>query len=123
MPETLVLRVQSKLIENTEEIPGLLNPQLLSSTLARPQHLFYYGVGVTLFDLAAAYGYGFAKNHCFFSANKRIALAVVYIFLELNGYRLIAPKEKLFNCIVALAESRIDQEFLANWLSLNSCPL
>jgi death-on-curing protein len=94
----------------------------ISATLARPQHLYCYGDGITLFDLAAAYAYGFAKNHCFVSANKRIALASVYVFLRLNGFRLVASKTETFNYMIDLAEGKISQEDLANWLRLNSRP-
>jgi death-on-curing protein len=122
--EVLILEQHSKLIRNSKDkdLPGLINPQMLPATLARPQHLYCYGVGVTLFDLAAAYGYGFAKNHCFVSANKRIALTAVYVFLRLNRFRLIASEKETFNYMVGLAEGGINQEDFANWLRLNSRP-
>ncbi len=124
IPEVLILKQHSELIRKSQDkdLPGLLNPQLLSATLYRPKNLYYYGVGVTLFDLAAAYGYGFAKNHCFVSANKRTALTAVYIFLRLNSFRLIASKEETFNYIVDLTEGKINQEDFADWLRLNSRP-
>ncbi len=122
--EELILEQHSRLLSKSKdkELTGLLNPSILLATLARPQHLYCYGVGITLFDLAAAYAYGFAKNHCFVSANKRIALTSVYIFLRLNGFRLVAPKKETFNYMIDLAEAKINQEDLANWLRLNSQP-
>ncbi len=45
-----------------------------------------------MFDLAAAYAYGFAKNHAFIDGNKRIALVVIDVFLRLNGYKLVASE-------------------------------
>ncbi|WP_242021869.1 type II toxin-antitoxin system death-on-curing family toxin [Microcoleus sp. FACHB-831] len=65
---------------------------LLSASLARPRHLFSYSENATLFDLAGAYGYALAKNHSFVDGNKRIALAVIDVFLRLNGYKLVAPE-------------------------------
>jgi len=38
--------------------------------------------------LAAAYGYGLAKNHPFIDGNKRTAFAVMATFLLMNGYLL-----------------------------------
>lgn len=122
--EDLILEQHSKLLSQSQDkdLHGLLNPSIFSATLARPQHLYCYGAGITLFDLAAAYAYGFAKNHCFVSANKRIALASVYVFLRLNGFRLVASKTETFNYMIDLAEGKISQEDLANWLRLNSRP-
>jgi death-on-curing protein len=122
--EDLILQLHSKLLSQSKDkdLPGLINPSIFSATLNRPQNLYCYGVGITLFDLAAAYGYGFAKNHCFFSANKRIALTSIYVFLYLNEFRLVASKEETFNYIIDLAEGIISQEDLANWLRLNSRP-
>lgn len=72
-------------------IPGIRDENLLSASLARPQNLFVYGESPTLFDLAAAYGYGLAKNHPFVDGNKRAAFVVMTVFLELNGYSLEVP--------------------------------
>ncbi|MFM6395923.1 type II toxin-antitoxin system death-on-curing family toxin, partial [Planktothrix sp.] len=59
---------------------GLRDENLLSASLARPRHLFSYGQP-DLFDLAAAYGYGLAKNHPFIDGNKRTAFMAMYVFL------------------------------------------
>jgi death on curing protein len=40
----------------------------------RPRNLLAYGNSPTLFDLAAAYAYGIAKNHPFVDGNKRTVL-------------------------------------------------
>ena len=59
---------------------GIRDENLLSASLARPLHLYVYGEP-SLFDLAAAYGYGLAKNHPFIDGNKRTAFMVMYTFL------------------------------------------
>lgn len=69
--------------------------QMLSASLARPQHLFAYSDSASLFDLAAAYAFGLAKNHAFVDGNKRIALAVIDVFLRLNGYELVAAVQQI----------------------------
>ncbi len=43
--------------------------------------------------LAAAYGFGIARNHPFVDGNKRTALASMIVFLDLNGLALDAPQE------------------------------
>ena len=62
---------------------------LLESALARPMHLAAYGAP-DVAALAAAYGYGIAKNHPFIDGNKRTAFVAVELFLMLNGWELTA---------------------------------
>lgn len=118
--ERSVLEMHSRLVERSGEIPGLISEHLLLSTLDRPQNLFYYGDEVNLFDLAASYGYGFAKNHCFYSANKRICFVVVCTFLRINNYKLAASKDDTLDQISGLAKGEVSQEDFAKWLFLNS---
>jgi death-on-curing protein len=53
---------------------GIRDLGLLESALARPANKFAYGE-IEPSALAAAYGYGIAKNHPFIDGNKRTALA------------------------------------------------
>lgn len=99
---------------------GLRDPGLLSASLARPKHLFFYSDNVSLFHLAAAYGYGLAKNHCFVDGNKRVALVVIDAFLRLNGYKLVAPETEAVIIMIHLVEGAEDQETLAAWITENS---
>jgi death-on-curing protein len=75
---------------------------------------------VTLFDLAAAYAYGFAKNHAFIDGNKRIALVVIDVFLRLNGYELIAQEAEAVIKITNLAEGIEEQDSIVAWIAANS---
>jgi death on curing protein len=101
-----------------------LNAGQLSATLARPQNLLAYGDSPTLFDLAASYGYGLIKNHCFLDGNKRVAVAIVDVFLQLNGYELIAAEPEVVLCFLQLAGSvnlaEEDEAELAIWIEKNS---
>ena len=104
---------------------GILNQGALDSTLHKAQNLYYYSDRqVTIFELAAAYGYGFAKNHCFVDGNKRIALIAVYDFLAINGVELTASEVDAVQYFLGLAASQspqeIEMEKLANWLQSNS---
>jgi len=98
---------------------GLRDENLLSASLARPRHLFAYGQP-DLFDLAAAYGYGLAKNHPFIDGNKRTAFMVMYVFLGLNQYLIEVPEIEVVQIMEGLATDQETQEFLAQWLRKNS---
>ncbi len=96
---------------------GVLNQGALESTLYRPQQLLYYQPESNVYELAAAYGYGLAKNHCFVDANKRTAFVVMAVFLLRNGYRLIASEVEALDIMIEVAKGSFSQAELANWLS------
>ena len=73
-----------------------------------------------MFDLAAAYGYGFTKNHPFIDGNKRTAFAVMATFLEVNGYSLEVPEMEVVGIMERLASDGETQDTLAKWLEENS---
>lgn len=100
-------------------LPGIRDENLLSASLTRPQNLFAYGESPTLFDLAAAYGYGLAKNHPFVDGNKRTAFVVMATFLELNGYSLEVPEPEVVSVMERLAASLESQESISKWLQEN----
>jgi len=102
---------------------GQPNEGALAATLARPQQLLTYEPGSTLFDLAAAYGFGFARNHCFPDGNKRVALASMDVFLMLNGLDLVPDEAEAVAIVNAVAAGEFSQEDLAEWLERNTTPL
>jgi death on curing protein len=123
IPENSIPFMHDALIREHGGSYGILDAGLLASTLAKPKNLFCYGQSVTLFDLAAAYGYGFVKNHCFVDGNKRVALVVVDVFLQLNGFELIADEATAASFFLDLAarsgSSETEQARLAQWIAVN----
>src|SRR5690349_17399797 len=81
---------------------GIRDLGLLESALARPINKYNYGER-DLAALAAAYGYGVAKNHPFIDGNKRTALASMIVFLGLNKNDLEASPAELTAVILSLA--------------------
>ena len=104
-------------------LQGPADDDRLAATLARPQQLLSYEPESTLCDLAAAYGYGLARNHCFPDGNKRIALAAMDVFLMLNGLDLVADEAETVVIVNAVAADEFSQEELAQWLEQNSSSL
>lgn len=64
---------------------GILDDGKLSSALARPRHIYTYNPNASLYELAAAIGWGLVKNHPFVNGNKRTAFVVMAAFLKVNG--------------------------------------
>ncbi len=102
---------------------GIRDENLLLASLDKAQNLFAYGDSPTLFDLAAAYVYGIAKNHPFIDGNKRTAFVVMAVFLELNGYVFDAPELEVVVMIERLVTDLEDQKSISIWLQQNSIDL
>lgn len=93
----------------------------LESALDRPRNLVAYAqISPAIERLAAAYGFGLARDHCFADGNKRIALAAVDAFLQLNGRELTASEPDAVVTIVALAAGQLSEESFAAWIVTNS---
>jgi death on curing protein len=82
-----------------------------------------YGGSSSLFDLASSYGAAILRDHPFVGGNKRVALAVMYVFLEMNGYRLEAPEANAVETVLAMAAEELDEEDLSGWLKRFSVSL
>ena len=70
-------------------------------------------------ELAAAYGFGLAKNHLFNDANRRTALIAIRLFLKLNGYDLAVSPEDKYTTIIRVAASEISEDELVQWIRKN----
>ncbi len=78
------LYLHERLIERYGGGPGVRDLGLVESALARPRSGYYE----TLSQQAAAVLQSFATNHAFIDGNKRVAWALMAVFLRLNGFRL-----------------------------------
>ncbi len=93
------------------------NEVLLESALARLQQRHASGdPPPTLIGLAAAHAFGLAREHGFSDGNRRIALAALAAFLQLNGYETDAPDVEAVAVIRDLADGRCNEAALAAWV-------
>ena len=126
LPENAIIAIHGELLAEHGGLEGAdeensINKNALGSTLARPQQLENYSnPAPTLFQLAASYGFGFAKNHCFKDGNKRVALVSIDVFLELNGYELITSEEDAVFTVEGLSASDNTEDDLAAWIETNT---
>ncbi len=98
---------------------GIRDAGLLSSAIARPQNLAAYGEP-SVFDLAAVYAFGIIRNHPFVDDNKRTGFHAAYVFLDLNGWELIASEVEAVAAVLALATNEMDEAAFASWLKASS---
>ncbi|MGV0952222.1 MAG: type II toxin-antitoxin system death-on-curing family toxin [Azonexus sp.] len=99
---------------------GVRDPGLLASALARPLNLAAYDGEADAAALAAAYGFGIARNHPFIDGNKRTAFVCAELFLALNGYQLQAEDANCVSTMLALAAGNLPEAEFATWLRTNS---
>ncbi|MCB1984035.1 MAG: type II toxin-antitoxin system death-on-curing family toxin [Burkholderiales bacterium] len=111
----VVIAVHQMLLAKHGGLSGIRDEALLDSALARPQQCFSYNDTLTVPDLAAVYSYGLARNHPFIDGNKRVALTVAAIFLEINGYTLDAPEAECVIIFEQLAAGKITEVELTQW--------
>lgn len=99
---------------------GIRDEGLLPSAQARPRNRRVYGASTTLLGLAAGCGVGVIRNHPFIDGNKRLALMVMYVFLEINGNCLAASEVDAADIMLRLAAGELEEGDLARWLKANS---
>lgn len=97
---------------------GVRDTGLLESALGRPVNKWTYGE-TDLAVLAAAYGYGLARNHAFVDGNKRIAFMTMMIFLRINGVRISPSQPQATAIMLELAAGSVGEDGLARWIRDN----
>ncbi|UOA31236.1 hypothetical protein DSM110093_00999 [Sulfitobacter sp. DSM 110093] len=111
----LVVRIHDSAL-NPGELAGMALDKSLEGALARVDNRLVYGMIEDVFDLAAAYCVAVATGHVFNDANKRTAHLVLDICLDLNGVKLDHDTVEAGDLIREVAQGRIDEETLADWL-------
>jgi death on curing protein len=116
---TVLLAVHEEQLAEHGGAAGTRDQGLFESALVRAQNLAAYGKPDAA-ELAAAYGYGIARNHPFIDGNKRTAFVAVELFLELNGFELAATDAECVIRMLAVAAGDISGARFASWLRANS---
>jgi death-on-curing protein len=97
-------------------IHGLRDEGLLESALDRARNRWLYEPESDLAALAAAYGFSLKSNHPYADGNKRVALMAMYVFLAVNGRRLVAPEVEAALVVLDVSRGRLGEAELAAWL-------
>jgi death-on-curing protein len=70
--------------------------------------------------LAAAYAWGLLRNHPFVDGNKRIALAAMTVFLDLNGWELTCTEAEETAMVLRAAASEVSERPWTEWVQRNA---
>lgn len=121
VPLRAAIAIQGELIAEHGGLAGPPRQGDLEAALGRPVNLHAYAESPpSLPRLAAAYGFALARGHCFPDGNKRVALAIIDVFLRMNGLTLTADETDAVVTIQALAAGDLTEEDLAEWIAAHS---
>lgn len=121
IPDEIVLTIHTDLLQRYGGEAGIRDRNLLESALAQPKTT----VGgkyahTTLFAKSAAYGFHICMNHPFVDGNKRAAFALMDVFLQKNGWEIVANEEEAYSMMMSLASGKFNKARLASWLKGHS---
>ena len=111
----IVFAVHHEQLAEHGGLGGIRDEGLLESALAKPLNLAAYHTPDCA-DLAAAYGFGIARNRPFMDGNKRTAFVAIELFLAMNGHELVAEDADCVLTMFALAAGELDEPALAAWV-------
>lgn len=97
---------------------GVRDQGLLESALQRPINKWQYEQADWA-ELAAAYGFGIARNHPFVDGNKRVAFLALAGFLRKNDIAFTPTQEAATAIVLGVAAGEIGEEGLTRWISDN----
>jgi len=121
VPVRAVVAMQLELIAEHSGLAGPPRAAELEAALTRPQHQFSCANPRPSPErLAAAYGFALARSHCFPDGNKRVALAVIDVFLQLNGRELLAKEVDAADTMQRVAAGDLTEEQLAEWIAAHA---
>jgi death on curing protein len=94
---------------------GLRDRNALESAVATPASTFDGAfLHDDLFHMAAAYAFHLAENQPFVDGNKRTALNAALVFLDINGWIVSDPDERLYDAMIAISARSLDKRGLAD---------
>lgn len=122
LTQTQVVMLHRESLQLFGGLQGVRDPGLLASALDRPKNKWHYDSSISLFDLAASYAFGIARNHPFMDGNKRASLLAVRAFLFINGFTFVPEETQTVTVIEGLAAGTVDEALLAEWIKENTTP-
>lgn len=113
-----VLLLHQLMAEETGGDVGVRDEALLESAIETIYSTFD---GIELYPTkekkAAKLGHALISNHAFVDGNKRIGMFIMLSFLELNGIKIEASNEDVYQLGMAVAKGSADNEDILKWIN------
>jgi death-on-curing protein len=97
-------------------VRGVRDEDVLESVLALARDRWTRDPGIDRPALAAVYGCGLVRGRPYNDGNTRTAFLVMHVFLGLNGLDFNAPELDIVRGMRSLAEHRLTEAALAEWI-------
>ncbi len=108
-----VLALHAIMIKRYGGVEGVRDIGALEAALFRPRTGYYSDI----ISQAAALMESLAINHPFIDGNKRVAFAVVDVFLRINGCQLVGQNNKIYKDMMKLFDQQaFDYDHIEPWL-------
>ncbi len=112
-----VLLLHQLMAEATGGDVGVRDEALLESAI---ENVYATFDGVELYpskeEKAARLGFSLISNHAFVDGNKRIGIYIMLLFLELNGIRIEASNDEVYDLGMKVAEGKADYSYILEWI-------
>ena len=120
-PLDAILDGHRRLIELYGGAPGIRDPGGIEASLARVQQIAAYTEGhQTIFDMAAAIGFGMTRiHHPFVDGNKCVAFYATFSTLWMNGWRLDVAERDAAEMMEQVAMGGVEEQAFVSWLRSN----
>ena len=113
-----VLLLHQLMAEATGGDIGIRDEALLESAI---ENVYATFDGVELYptkeEKAARLGFALISNHAFVDGNKRIGIYIMLSFLELNGIRIDATNDEVFDLGMKVASGYADYDYILDWIN------
>jgi len=116
LSRTVVDAIHADQVRQHGGLPGIRDENVLESALARPRQKWEYDDGADVALLAAAYAFGFVRNHPYRDGNKRIGFLTLATFLGINDHELDTTDEDVVTTMIALGDGSLTEPQLADWV-------
>lgn len=111
-----VLEIHAENLLRTGGGEGLRDLGLLESAISQPRSTFGGSfLHTDLAKMAAAYLFHICKNHPFVDGNKRTAVAVALIFLEVNGVEIVTDTDAFEQLTLGTACGTVSKAQIADF--------
>lgn len=98
-------------VKYENRLRGIRDADLFDSALNEPKKTFdKKDLYPNILSKASCYLRSFAINHPFHDGNKRTALLAAIVFLEQNGYQVVADNQKMYKLVEKVVKGNLKIE-------------
>ena len=116
-----ILLLHSIAIDETGGIHGVRDLNAVLALIGLPrQKAFGQELYKGVFLKTAVYARNIISSHPFLDGNKRTAMVAAGVFLEENGYRVIAEEGEIEKCALDIALGNRDLGWISGWFKKHS---